>query len=118
MQGAAKLDWNIHDVTPWMNLQISSLSAGGEHSIQCVRWLFYGGRGVKLIFRPLYSAEVKMEGEPFDTPHPPNPATVLLYCVGRGDFGLLLCHDVFNFFSHQKLGEVQGGALAQPLFLF
>jgi len=29
MQGAAKLDWNIYGVTPWMNLQNSSLSAGG-----------------------------------------------------------------------------------------
>ena len=111
MQGAAKLDWNIHGVTPWMNLQNSSLSAGGTSYSLCIGGLFYGGWGVKLTFRPLYSVEVKMEGEPVDAhPRAPLPAMVLLYGVDRDDFTLLLRGYVFNFFGHQKERRRQRGA--------
>jgi len=49
MQGAAKLDWNIHGVTPWMNLQNSSRSAGGTSYSVCTGVILRGlGREVDL----------------------------------------------------------------------
>jgi hypothetical protein len=47
MQVAAKLDWNIHDATPWMNLQNWSLSAGGTNYSVCTGVILRGlGREV------------------------------------------------------------------------
>jgi len=119
VQGAAKLDWNIHDIAPWMNLQNSSLSAGGTSYSVYTGFFFYGGWGVKLTFRPLYSAEVKKEGEPLDasprpTSHPPRR---YFFTVWTGT--ALPCYYAVMFLNSSATrgagSEVQGGALAQPL---
>ena len=78
---------------------------------------------MKLTFRPLYSAEVKMEGEPFDGPPPliPTPRDGNSVRCGQGRIYLVAARWCFLTSSAtRKRGagsELQGDdALAQHLF--
>lgn len=60
MQGAAKLDWNIHRATPWMNLQDSNLPTGGTSYSVCAGVIFRGLER-EVDHSPLSGVEVKKE---------------------------------------------------------